>query len=50
MSIYPTELEVGGDLIDGRFAGSPESDGTTHNYHPEVIEVFNASTNSVPHR
>ena len=37
-------LEVGGDLIDGQFAGSPWNlDGTTHNYHPEVIGVFNAS-------
>ena len=38
------KLEVGGDLIDGQFAGSPWNlDGTTHNYHPEVIGVFNAS-------
>ena len=37
-------LQVGGDLIDGQFAGSPWNlDGTTHNYHPEVIGVFNAS-------
>ena len=38
------KVEVGGDLIDGQFAGSPWNlDGTTHNYHPEVIGVFNAS-------
>ena len=38
------KLEVGGDLVDGQFAGSPWNlDGTTHNYHPEVIGVFNAS-------
>ena len=38
------KLELGGDLIDGQFAGSPWNlEGTTHNYHPEVIGVFNAS-------
>ena len=37
-------LEIGGDLIDGQFAGSPWNlDGTTHNYHPEQIGVLNAS-------
>ena len=38
------KLAIGGDLVDGQFAGSPWNlDGTTHNYHPEVIGVVNAS-------
>ena len=38
------KLALGGDLVDGQFAGSPWNlDGTTHNYHPEQIGVFNAS-------
>ena len=38
------KFEIGGDLIDGQFAGSPWNlDGTTHNYHPEQIGVLNAS-------
>ena len=39
------KLEIGGDLVDGQFAGSPWNlDGTTHNYHPEQIGIFNASS------
>ena len=38
------KLAIGGDLVDGQFAGSPWNlDGTTHSYHPEQIGVFNAS-------
>ncbi len=38
------QLEIGGDLFHGQFAGSPWNlEGDTHHYHPEQIGVFNAT-------
>ena len=44
VNISGWELELGGDLFNGQFAGSPWNlEGTTHNYHPEEIGVVSGS-------
>jgi hypothetical protein len=38
-------MQVGGDLLDGQFAGSPWNlEGGVHKYYPEQISVLNASS------